>query len=114
MSKETMLPQLKAGSVVDIKLGSGFIGKIQECFQQHCTGHEQEMQSLKDRNGNYDEKPLTPWENQAIMYSSLLQEVMTVAEKNGMIEYVSMESLMEDITPATPHKNQEEDLNLPD
>lgn len=107
MSNETMLPQLKAGALVNIQLGSAFIGKIQECFQQHIAGDEgqKQMQALRDRNGNYEGEPLTTWENQTLMYSSLLQEIMKTAEKNGLIEYVSMESMMASVTP---HKTQEE------
>ena len=94
-----MLPQLKAGAVVTIQLGSAFIAKIQECFQQHCAEHQAELLALKERNGDYDSKPLTAWENQALMYSSLLQEIMVTAEKDGSVEYVSLESMMNKIMP---------------
>lgn len=98
-NNSTMLPQLKANTIVTVQLGSAFIAKIQECFQIHIADHQEDLQKLQERNGDYDSTPLTPWENQALMYSSLLQEIMKTAEKAGFIEYVSMESLLKDIAP---------------
>lgn len=100
MAKETMLPQLKAGSIINIQLGSAFIAKIQECFHQHCTGHQEDMDKVKARNGDYETVPLSPWENQAVLYSSLLQAIMKQAEKDGVIEYVSLEEAMKGMMPA--------------
>ena len=98
-----MLPQLKAGSVVNLPIGSAFVGKIQECFQQHVTGHEAELKKLTEKKGNYDGEPLTAWENMAVMFSTLLQGIMNQAEKDGQIEYVSMEEVIKMSMPATPN-----------
>ncbi len=96
-----MLPQLKPGVLVSIQLGSAFIAKIQECFQLHVNGHEDDLQKLKNRNGDYDKEPLTAWENQSLMYSTLLQEIMVTAERDGSVEYVTMESMMGNIVAPT-------------
>jgi hypothetical protein len=104
----TMLPQLKPGALVTIQLGSAFINKIQECFQLHVMNNMEDLNKLKAKEGKYDAEPLTPWETIAIMYSTLLQEIMKTAEADGLIEYVSVESMLNEITPQKTHQ---EDLD---
>lgn len=109
-NESPMLPHLKPGAIITLQFGSAFIAKIQECFQQHCAGHEEDMKALHDRKGDYDSKPLTPWENQAIMYSSLMQAIMKTAEAEGLVEYISMEETLKSVMPKMPTPNgQKED-----
>lgn len=104
MGKESMMvPQLKAGSIVTLRVGSAFIGKIQECFQLHVHGHEEEMKTLKTKEGNYNGEPLSVWENTAVMFSTLLQEIMKTAEKDGLVEFIPLDDLIRASAPAIPN-----------
>ena len=114
MANETMLPQLIGGSVVMLPIGSAFVSKIQECFQQHMADHPEELKALTARQGKYDDTPLTPWENQAVMYSTLLQGIMKQAEKDGQIEYVPLDSVIKASMPKTTPSDQKEDSDQPE
>jgi hypothetical protein len=90
------VPQLKADAIVNVKMGTAFIGKLQEAFQHHITGHEEDIQKLKEKNPGADGKyaDLTPWENTAVTFTTLLQVIMKEAEATGQLEYVDLETLI--------------------
>ena len=76
--------------------------------------HPEELKALTARQGKYDDTPLTPWENQAVMYSTLLQGIMKQAEKDGQIEYVPLDSVIKASMPKATPSDQKEDSDQPE
>lgn len=87
---DMMIPQLKAGAMVNVKMGGVFIDKIRKCFEHHMVGHEKELEVLKTKIPDQYATGLSPWEETAVMYSTLMQEVMRLAQEQGQIEEVSL------------------------
>lgn len=94
-SQEQMIPQLIPGAQVTVIMGGGFIDKIQKCFEYHVKDHEAELEGLRKRTPeDYKNNNFTPWEETAVFFSTLMQEVMLKAKEQGQIEEVPMKDFI--------------------
>lgn len=90
-TNDLQIPHLKPTALLDIKVGTGFVERLQQVLQFLMEGKEQEMEALQAKTPGDD---LTPFEASVVTMTMLLQEIMKVAKETDQIEYKSLSSML--------------------
>jgi hypothetical protein len=105
--QDLMLPHIKQDAIVEVKIGTAFIKRLQVMLQYLVDGHNEEVLALEKKAGT--EEILSPWENAVVATTMLLQEILRVAKENDQVEYRSLtDSLMAEINPNSPLPNSDQ------
>lgn len=94
-SQESMIPFLKSTAVLDIKIGAAFVQQLQNTLVYLMDGHAEDIAALEAKGGQGD---LTYWETSVVTITTILQEIMRVAQETGEIDYKDSTEIAEQLT----------------
>ncbi len=87
MDQPIQIPYIKKDALIDIKLGSAFIGELQDIL----LFLTKDLKSEDIRNKVQDKQQLTEQEQGVITLSRLMTHIMQIAKTNDLIEYKNLE-----------------------
>lgn len=95
LDNQDLAPYLKKDAIVSIKIGTGFLEQMGSIIPLLLDGKSQE-DVAKIETLMKEGKPLEPWMQAIATIQVLIRTVFEEAEKEGMVEFRSLEEMIKD------------------